>query len=196
MSSVKEKTLRKYSSDLLSLQRLLLNAVKKQQASEKVTQKEAVELLHQLNLMLTEQAQQLESAVEYLGGNFKEEIKSRLANFTGSISGLADSARKDPVSKMLRDDYTALSMLVIGYQMLFTTALVDDSDRLSEITENHLSGLTQMVTETSKVIPVVVAKEQEENPERAAEIGKMAVKRTHRAWKAENINAGPHIVEV
>jgi hypothetical protein len=59
--SVKEKTLRKYSADLLSLQRLLLNAVKKQQGSNHVTQKEAIELLHQLHLKLSEQARELEA---------------------------------------------------------------------------------------------------------------------------------------
>lgn len=196
MSTVNDKTLRKYSSDLLSLQHHLLKAVKKQQVSEKVKQKEAIEILHLLNLKLSEMAEEFEPMVAEFGGNRKEEVKSKIANFTGVIVGLIDAARKDPVSKMLRDDYIALSMLAVGYKMLYTAALVRNEDKLAEITDNHLSAITQLITETSKAVPMIVARELADDQETAEKIGKKAVKNTQKAWSSENIKAGPEVIEV
>jgi hypothetical protein len=196
MSTVNDKTLRKYSSDLMSLQHHLLKAVKKQQVSEKVKQKEAIEILHLLNLKLSELAEEFEPMVAEFGGNRKEEVKSKIANFTGVIVGLIDAARKDPVSKMLRDDYIALSMLAVGYKMLHTTALVRNEDKLAAITDKHLSVITQLIAETSKAVPMIVARELADNMETAEKVGKKAVQDTQKAWSSENIKAGPEVIEI
>lgn len=190
MGSIKEKKIRKYASDLLALQRHLLSAVKKQQASDKVTQKEAIELFYQLNLTLSEQASRLEGAVETLGGDVKEEIKNKLAGFTGSIVALVDTVRKDTVSKMIRDDYIVLSMLAAGYTMLHTSALMAHEEDLVKLTREHLNSIAKLITETSKVLPMVVARELSDDPEVAVEIGSVAVENTQKAWSAENIHSG------
>jgi DNA-binding NtrC family response regulator len=196
MSTLNEKSLRKYSSDLLSLQNHLLKAVKKQQSSEQVKEKEAIEILHLMNLRLSDNVKEFEPLLEELGGDTREEIKSKIANFTGTIAGLIDSARKDPVSKMLRDDYIALSMLAVGYKMLYTAALVAHRDDLAEITMSHLRSITQMITEISKAIPMVISGELIDDPELASEIGKKAVKQTQKAWSSEIVEKGPEVVEV
>jgi hypothetical protein len=196
MRTINEKSLRKYSSDLYSLQNHLLKAVKKQQASDKVKEKEAIEILHMINLRVSEQIKEFDPMLEELGGDISDEIKSKIATFTGTISGLIESARRDPVSKMLRDDYIALSMLAVGYKMLYTTSLVAHSDDLAEMCMNHLTSITQMINEISKAIPMVITKELVDDHELAAEIGKKAVENTQKAWSSETIEAGPEIVEI
>lgn len=196
MSTINDKSIQKYSSDLLSLQRHLLSAVKQQQASEKVKEKEAIEILHQMNIRLSEQVEEFEALVSEMGTDFKEEVKSKIANFTGSIAGLIDTARKDTVSKMLRDDYSVLSMLAVGYKMLHTAAMAGHKEDLAEMTENHLSTIAQLITEISKAVPMVVAREMIDDSDIAVEIGKKAVENTQKAWSSENINAGPEIVEI
>lgn len=193
----KENNIKKYATDLLALQRHLLSAVKKQQTSDKVTQKEAIELFYQLNLTLSEQATRFESAVEALGGhvNVREEIKNKLAGFTGSIAALVDTVRKDTVSKMIRDDYIALSMLAAGYKMLHTSALIANEENLVKLTREHLGTIAKLITETSKVLPMVVARELSDDPEVGEEIGNLAVENTQKAWSAENIRSGPEIVD-
>lgn len=195
MSSIKEKKLRKYASDLLALHRYLLSAVKKQQSSDKVTQKEAIELFYHLNLKLSEQTVRLQSRVEALGGDFKENAKSKLAGFSGSIAALVDTVRKDSVSKMVRDDYIALSMLAAGYKMLHTTALIAHEEELVKLTQEHLTTLTQLITESSKVLPMIVARELSDDSAIAEEIGSLAVNNTQKAWSVENIHSEPEVIE-
>jgi len=194
MGSIKEKKLRKYASDLLAVQRHLLSAVKKQQASDKVTQKEAIELFYQINLVLSEQAGQLESHVNKLGGDLKEEVKSKLAGFTGSLTALVDTVRSDTVSKMIRDDYIALSMLAAGYKMLHTSAIIAHREDLVRLTREHLTTIAQLITKSSKVLPMVVARELSDDPKLAEEIGNQAVEITQKAWSAENVHSEPEIV--
>jgi hypothetical protein len=196
MSTINEKSLRKYSSDLYSLQNHLLKAVKKQQASDKVKEKEAIEVLHMLNLRISDHIKEFDPILEELGGDIGDEIKSKIANITGTISGVIESARRDPVSKMLRDDYIALSMLAVGYKMLYTAALVAHRDNLAEMCMNHLTSITRMITEISKAIPMVVSKELLDDQELASEIGKKSVDMTQKAWSSETIAEGPEVVEV
>jgi hypothetical protein len=196
MRTINEKSLRKLSSDLYSLQNHLLKAVKKQQTSDKVKEKEAIEILHMINLKVSEQIKEFDPMLEELGGDISDEIKSKIATFTGTISGLIESARRDPVSKMLRDDYIALSMLAVGYKMLYTASLVAHRDDLAEMCMNHLTSITRMITEISKAIPMVITKELVDDHELAAEIGRKAVESTQKAWSSETIEAGPEIVEI
>lgn len=97
---------------------------------------------------------------------------------------------------MLRDDYSVLSMLAIGYKMLHTAAIAGHKEDFAEMTENYLSTVARLITEISKAVPMVVAREMIDDSGLAVEIGKKAVKNTQKAWSVENINAGPEVVEV
>jgi len=193
-SSPTQTTLRKYASDLMSLQSLFMTSLEKQQEAESLHQKEAKQLLSQILQALKEQRPELEARLSHLGGNLKDSAKSKLAEFAGTASGMFDTVRTDPVSKMLRDDYALLSMMIVGYKMLMTSAMTAQDEQLVKITEKHLNRLAQLITETSKVVPMVVAAELEVEPGKASSIGKQAVERTHRAWSQENIKAGSEIV--
>ncbi len=194
MSNEEKKSLKKYTSDLYALERHFMNAVKKQKSSDKVRDEKAIELLHEIDKTASNHVQSLEKHVERLGGNLKSDLKSKIASFAGSVAGLIDGARHDVLSKMLRDDYTALSMIAIGYTMLHTHALADDDLELAGLAENHLTHCTPLITELSKIVPLTVAAELIEDPAKADEIGRKALGNTQAAWKPKVVNKEPQIV--
>ena len=194
MSKPEKETLRDYTTDLLTLETHLLNAVKKQKSSEKVRIGEAIELLHVLDKTLFVHTTVLEKKVEGLNGERKGKIKSKIGSFTGQIAGLVDTVREDPVSKMMRDDYCSLSMIAIGYTMLHTLALAANDKELAELSSGNLSDIAQLITETSRVVPVVVALELTDDKENASKIWKEALENTQNAWSPENMAERHEIV--
>lgn len=194
MSDQNKNSLRTYTSDLLALETHFMNAVKKQKSSELVKDEIVIELLHELDKTVSKNVAELETHLEKLGGKTKEDIKTKLASFAGSVAGLIDKARSDTISKMVRDDYTALSMITIGYTMLHTHALADEDDSLAVLTGNHLKNCTNLITEISKVVPMAVANEIIDDSERAEEIGRKALDNTQKAWKPDVVNREPEVV--
>ncbi|HMB41015.1 MAG TPA: hypothetical protein VKM37_03485 [Balneolaceae bacterium] len=187
-------SLKTYTSDLLALESHFLNAVKKQKSSESIKDEIVIDLLHELDKMVSKNTKELESYLESTEGKTNSDIKSKLASFAGSVAGLIDNARSDTVSKIARDNYTALSMITVGYTMLHTLALANDDESLAEISENHLKECTNMVTEISKVVPLAVANELIDDKDKAEEIGQRALHNTQQAWKPDVVNKEPELV--
>jgi hypothetical protein len=105
----------------------------------------------------------------------------------GVAAGLYDKVRHDPVSKMLRDDYTALSLTAISYTMLHTTALALQKQPLADLAQRYLKDITPIIVDISQVIPGVVLKDLEDNEvmiDRA--VGQEAVRKTQQAWSVAN----------
>jgi len=187
-------SLKTYTSDLLALESHFLNAVKKQKSSESIKDEIVIDLLHELDKMVSKNTKELESYLESTEGKTNSDIKSKLASFAGSVAGLIDNARSDTISKIVRDNYTALSMITVGYTMLHTLALANDDESLAEISENHLKECTNMVTEISKVVPLAVANELIDDKDKAEEIGQRALHNTQQAWKPDVVNKEPELV--
>lgn len=189
MSTEKENNIQTYTSDLHALERHFMNAVKKQKTSDKATDKRGVELLNNLDKMSSAHVQKLSAELDQMGAEVKSTVKSKIASFAGSVAGMIDTVRDDALSKMLRDDYAALSMITVGYTMLHTHALSDDNQKLADLSKKHLDDCTIMITEISKVIPIVTAYEINSDTDRAEEIGNRALENTQQSWKAEHVNS-------
>ena len=187
--------LKDYTADLLTLETHLFNAVNKQRTSDRANDADAMELLNSIDQILRSQIDALENQVDRLGGGRKSDLKELLGSFAGLAAGLIDSVRKDPVSKMLRDDYTALSMLATGYTMLHTHALAMEDEELAQLSVNHLGEITPVITELSRVIPMVVARESTGLDETTAEeIGRKAMEETQKMWRAGQIQKEPSVI--
>jgi ferritin-like metal-binding protein YciE len=187
-------SLKTYTSDLLALETHFLNAVKKQKSSESVKDEIVIDLLHELDKTISKNTSELETYLDSFENKTLDDIKSKLASFAGSVAGLIDNARSDTVSKIVRDNYTALSMITVGYTMLHTLALANDDNSLAEISEKHLKECTNMVTEISKVVPLAVANEVIDDKDKAEEIGQKALHNTQQAWKPDVVNQEPELV--
>jgi len=189
MSTKEEDNLRTYISDLHALERHFMNAVKQQKTSNKSTDKRAVELLNNLDKMASSHTQKLAAELDQMGAEVKSTIKSKLASFTGSVAGMIDNVRDDALSKMLRDDYTALSMITVGYTMLHTHALSNDNQKLADISKKHLDDCTIMITAISIVIKLNTAYEINSDTDKAEEIGNLALENTQESWSPEHVNS-------
>lgn len=194
MSNEEKKSLKKHTSDLYELERHFMNTVKKQKSSDIVRDEKAIDLLHEIDKTISNHVQVLEKQVERSGGSTIADLKSRVASLSGSVSGFIDGARNDGLSKMMRDDYTTLSMIAIDYTMLHTHALAENDQELAGLTENHLTHCTPLIAEISKLLPLLVAHELIDDHNRAEEIGKKALGNTQSAWKSEVVNKNPQIV--
>lgn len=177
--------LNKYSSELYTLIKHTQSAVNTQKTSDKVTHSKAADLLHELDRALSEQLRTFEGFEDLIQESNLNSVKEKLASFSGAIAGAIDTQREDTVSKMLRDNYTALGMIASGYTMLHTLALGTGSNELASFTKESLTTIAGMVTEVSRILPHVVASEL--NME---EIAEQAEEETQECWEPENMMAG------
>lgn len=175
-----------YTNDLLTYNKHFLSAVRSQKTSDTVTNTKAVDLLHNIDIAITNQINDLEKFEDLISDSTTDDIKEKVASVFGSIAGNIDSLRKDPVSKIIRDDYTALSMLASGYTMLYTAALTYDRKELANFASESLSRIAQLITESSQVIPFVVADELSGEDQNATDIAEKALEETQKAWDVKN----------
>lgn len=176
-----------YTSDLLSFNKHFMSVVRTQKTSDTVTNTKAVNLLHNIDIALTNQINELEKFDNLIEDSRFEDFKNKTASVFGSIAGTINSLREDPVSKILRDDYTALSMLASGYTMLYTAALAYDMEELATFSYDSLTTIAQLITETSQTIPYLVAEELMEDSEKATGIAERALEQTQKAWSLDNM---------
>lgn len=176
---MKKETLREYATDLYSLIKHTRSAVRTQKNSDTLSNPKAVDLLHDIDLALTNQLNEFDDLS--LIANNTASIKETIAEAAGKVAGFIDTARDDAESKMLRDDYGALSMIATGYTMLHTAALGYEHDELAELTAEHLKTIAGLITQTSRVIPHVVSDELD------LDVADKAVGNTQKAWDPELI---------
>ncbi len=87
-----------------------------------------------------------------LGGAVKETVTS----VTGFLTGLYGTLRGETVSRMLRDDYTGLSFVLICTEMLHTTALAVGDSRTADLTRQHIHELPPVIKALSALVPFAV----------------------------------------
>lgn len=152
-----------YVSDVYALEGHILEALEKQiprtEQHPNIRSKlqEYVDLtrlhIERLSRRLTELGSQ-----DTIGDKAKEGV----ANLFGQAAGAIDRLRTHPVSKNLRDDYTAGTHAVIGYVMLRTTALGCGDEQTASLAETHTRELLDILTWVARTIPGQVIHELEE----------------------------------
>ncbi|HIG73946.1 MAG TPA: hypothetical protein EYQ24_05040 [Bacteroidetes bacterium] len=122
------------------------------------------------------------------GGGLLETAKEAFLGILGEAAGLIDRLRQtDRVSRMVRDDYTALSLAAVSYHMLHTTALGLKDARLADLAVKHLGEITPVLVELSKVVSVVVVRElNEEDRIIDASVADEAIANTQKMWNPEH----------
>jgi ferritin-like metal-binding protein YciE len=181
--------LQQYVSDMLALERHIHEAVSRQKHDATVQKHpQASSLINRIEETLDEHIEHLEQHIELLGGEVTKPIKDAVSAVAGVAAGLYDKVRSEQISKMLRDDYTALGLAAISYTMLHTTGLAMGDPRTADIALRHLTHWTPLITEISEVIPSVVTKELADNGATVSPtITQEAVRNTQHAWSREVI---------
>jgi hypothetical protein len=112
-------------------------------------------------------------------------IAETVTEVTGAVVGTYNKVRTEKVSKMLRDDYTALSMMCLTNSMLFTTAKALGETAVSEVVATHIHDFPPLVVQLNSVIPEVVIAEirKRELTVVDASASEEAVKLSETAWR-------------
>lgn len=182
-------TLQQYVSDMLALERHILEAIERQTDDAQMTdQPEANATVVETERMLKNHVSALESHLKALGGDGLSPVKSAVSSVMGFAAGLYDKVRPDGVAKMLRDDYTALSLDAISYTMLHTTGLVYDDAATADLALRHLSDISPLIVQISAIMPHAVAAELKDTPGAVTlGVAAQAVANTQGAWTREAV---------
>ncbi len=195
MKNVDERRMHTYIADLVAATKHTLKAVEEQKESAHVMpDDDAFALLQLMEKKLRGQIPKLSKQSDRFESESFEGTKRKLAGFLGTIAGLIDKARKDPVSQLMRDNYTAVALLTASNITLKSAALAADDEELQHIAGSNLQELAQLTTEISRYLPLGVARELIDNDEEAERIGKIALEKTQKAWKSENIKDREKVV--
>ena len=180
--------LQQYVSDMISLDKHIIEAVERQLNDDRIeAYTGARPIITSIKTALQTQVDALEQQLASVGGEASAPIKETLSAIAGVAAGLYDKVRHDPVSKMLRDDYTALSLASISYTMLHTTGLALKHTGIANMAVRALKELTPLVIEISEIMPHLVVQDlSEEEVSIDESVGRQAVSNTQEAWSREN----------
>jgi hypothetical protein len=94
------------------------------------------------------------------------------------------------ISKMLRDDYSALSHIAMSNTLLHTAALLVDRQEVSKLALEHLMNLTPLVVRINEILPEVVARElQNSSAKIDPSLAQTAIENIRRAWSASSLSS-------
>lgn len=195
----RSETLQQYVSDMLAVEEHIGAAVKRQGDDKDVAQKnpQVSQIIQHIARHTEQHTQALKQHLEAIGGDPAKGIKEVASSVLGAVAGMYDKMRTEQVSKMLRDDYTALSLAAMAYTMLHTTGLSVQDQATAALALRHLKDYTPIVMELAEVIPSVVVTELRDNGVVIIEgSAQQAIRNTQEAWTPSgsgNRNSNPGI---
>jgi hypothetical protein len=153
-----QDTVRQYLGDLIAVLNHVSQAVSTQSKDDGLMRlPHASHVIDNLNATLLRQRTALEAHIKGLGGaTVGGGLKEVLTTVTGAIVGLYGKARGETASRMLRDDYTALSFVSICTTMLHTTALALNDPAVAELTRQHMIDYPPLIMAISELLPDAV----------------------------------------
>jgi ferritin-like metal-binding protein YciE len=190
--SERQDTLQQYVSDMLALERHLLPAFENQSKDDRYSgHPQARRLVNKIEATIHSHINGLEQHLKNLGGDPASPVKSAMTAALGVAASVIENVRTDPVSKNLRDDYTALGLAAVSYTMLHTTGQALMDQRTADLAASYLMDYTPLIAEIGEVIPEAVVSEIRDetellNPAAALE----SVKRTQQAWDGDHVHSG------
>lgn len=188
----RQDTLQQYVSDMLALERHLLPALENQSDDDRMADyPQAQRLVSKIEATVRSHINGLEGHLEDMGGDPASPVKSALTSALGAAATAIENMRTNPVSKNLRDDYTALNLAAISYTMLHTTGHALMDDRTADLAASYLMDYTPLITEINEIIPLVVVSELRDETEiLEMSAAGPAIERTQQAWDHEHVHSG------
>ena len=180
--------IRENLSDMLGIEQHALQRIERQTHDERVKKfSTARGILQKIEGVLNSHIARLERHLSTVDGGVEAKLKKSAASIAGSIASVYDRFRTgEPVSRILRDDYSVLNVAVIGYGMLHTTALALSDDEIAALAKAHMTDLTPLIVEMSDIIPFILADElADEGKIEYAAVAQQAVAQYRQAWSRE-----------
>jgi len=162
--------LRQHAGEMLALERQILDALDGQVELEPVRRRPRTQnLIGRAAAVARKHYATLEQYEATVGAEPASPLRRAAESVAATLAGLGARVREDAVSRLLRDDYTALSLAAVSYIVLHTVGLALKDDRLAELSREHLRDLTPIIGEIGAAIPSLVALELAEAERAAAE---------------------------
>ncbi len=156
--------LQKYVSDMLSLEEHIAQAIDKQ-AKGQMDDQELKSKFETFSKTIAGHKTSLEARLKQLGGAANQPVKQGVAAVAGIAAGLIDKVRSEEVSKEFRDDYTALNLSLISYEMLHVTALGLGDRETADLAARNIQDNADFVMYITKIMPKIVLGELQKNHE-------------------------------
>lgn len=181
--------LQQYVGDMLAVDRHIRETIRRQRDDKLVqADADAHKVLERAEAAFDTIIAELEQHLEQVGGSATSPIKDAVSTAVGAVGSVYDKIRSEPVSKMLRDDYTALGLAAISYTQLNTTGHALNSPATAQIAARHLRQITPLITGISKIMPLVVARELAQDNFVDSSAASLSVTETQQAWSADITN--------
>lgn len=179
-------TLQKYVSDMIAVEDHIANAVKRQTEHDDVYkhQPQAAVIIQKIAQLTEQHSQHLKQHLESIGGDTAGGLKEVATSALGAVAGMYDKVRNQTVSKMLRDDYTALNLAAISYNMLHTTGLALRDQATADLALRHLEDYADIVMQINQIIPSVVVADLRDDVSMINDASvQQAIENTQNAWR-------------
>jgi hypothetical protein len=189
----RNETLQKYVSDMMAVEDHIGAAVQRQVEHEDVYKHhpQASQIIQSIAQMTEQHEKHLKQHLESIGGDTAKGIKEVATAAMGAVAGMYDKVRTESVSKMLRDDYTALNLAAVSYTMLHTTGLALNDQRTADLALQHLKHYTDIIMQINQIIPNVVVNDLRNDVPSVNESSiQQAMQNTQDAWKPSTDGGG------
>ena len=190
----KMDTLRGYVNDMLAVERDLHQAFRRHKEDKAAkTYPQAAAALHQIEDRIDVHVASLERQLERMGSG-ESTVKAAVGAVLGAVAGIYGKIRDERVSRMLRDDYTALCFATVCYEMLHTTALAVGHGEVANLALSHLRDYTPAVMAIAQLLPEVVTDELTRTGKMSGNgsIARLAAKNVQDAWQQPSPERAGH----
>lgn len=182
----RKEAIRKHLSDMYAVEQHIRDAIERQRSDERLKNNvEANQVVIEIERVLNKHLEALDELADHYDTQVQSAAKEALGKALGIAAGLYDRVRgKHPLSRDVRDNYTALSLAAMAYTSFHTFGLAAGEDRIADLASNHLQDITPLLVEISKVVPDIVAEETAEQSDFPADasVAKQATANTQAAW--------------
>ena len=186
MGKDRKELIRKHASDMLGIERHILQAIKRQLDSEYVRDHaQASSVIGKMETTIERHINHLEEIVDEEDSNLQATAKKAVTGAMGIIAGLYDRTRQEKLSRILRDNNTALGLATMSYTAMHAFGLTIDDQRIADLAKKHLEDLAPLQMEFSRILPIVVVEETADELDITTDkdIREKAVKNTQDAWR-------------
>jgi hypothetical protein len=174
-----------YVRDMIAVENEMHAAFRRQKRDERLKiHAESLRIVESIEDTIDRHLGALRAQLTDLGGD-ESALKTALGSLLGAAAGFYDRMRSDePASRMLRDDYVALSTAIVCYEMLHATAMAAGKPAVADLALAHLRDFTPLVMAITEAIPHLVVEELSREgklpPDHAA--AEVAARNTREAW--------------
>jgi hypothetical protein len=145
----------------------------------------AVAAIKEIQRALRSQLPALDARAKALGGKTTQPIKDAVTTVTGLAAALVGAVRPEMASKAIRDAYTGLSHVAVGYLMLFTTAAGLGDRETATLAELGYRDTARLVMLIDRIMPTLVTEELREDGLSVADVAEETLAMVGKAWTRE-----------